>query len=115
MYKNRFGIFEPIVNHRAWLNPIQLDWIFLPLVAFNSSCYRLGMGGGFYDASLAGLRSRTYWQRPKLVGLAYEFQRIEHFAVEDWDVPLHGILTDERFYQARDLRVSAGYRDGVRL
>lgn len=102
MLLNRFGILEPCVNQRTCLDPSQLDWIFVPLVAFDSSGHRLGMGGGYYDASFAALCSRTHWRKPRLVGLAHEFQRIDHLAVDEWDVPLHGILTNERFYPVQD-------------
>ena len=114
MLQNRFGILEPCVSQRACLDPSQLDWIFVPLVAFDSSGHRLGMGGGYYDASLAALRSRTHWRKPRLVGLAHEFQRIDHLAVDEWDVPLHGILTNERFYPAQDSVRSAGRRSASR-
>ena len=36
MLLNRFGILEPCVSQRACLDPSQLDWIFVPLVAFDS-------------------------------------------------------------------------------
>jgi len=114
MLQNRFGILEPCVSQRACLDPSQLDWIFVPLVAFDSSGHRLGMGGGYYDASFAALRSRTHWRKPRLVGLAHEFQRIDHLAVDEWDVPLHGILTNERFYPAQDSVRSAGRRGASR-
>ena len=114
MFLNRFGILEPCVSQRVCLDPSQLDWIFVPLVAFDSSGHRLGMGGGYYDASLAVLRSRTHWRKPRLVGLAHEFQRIDHLAVDEWDVPLHGILTNERFYPAPDAAWSATYRSASR-
>jgi 5-formyltetrahydrofolate cyclo-ligase len=102
MFLNRFGILEPCVGQRACLDISQLDWIFVPLVAFDSSGHRLGMGGGYYDASLTSLRSRNHWRKPRLVGLAHEFQRIDNLAVDAWDIPLHGILTNERFYPAQD-------------
>ena len=114
MILNRFGILEPSVCQRACLDPSKLDWIFVPLVAFDSSGHRLGMGGGYYDASLAVLRSRTHWRKPKLVGLAHEFQRIDHLAVDEWDVSLHGILTNERFYPSPDSAWSAGRRSANR-
>jgi 5-formyltetrahydrofolate cyclo-ligase len=110
MFLNRFGLLEPCVSQRACLDPSQLDWIFVPLVAFDLSGHRLGMGGGYYDASLVALRSRTHWRKPRLVGLAHEFQRIDDLAVDEWDVPLHGILTNERFYPAPDTVWSANHK-----
>lgn len=101
-YPNRYGILEPCVSQQLCLDPSQLDWIFVPLVAFDLSGHRIGMGGGYYDASLAVLRSRIHWRKPRLVGLAHEFQRINHVDTDEWDVPLHGILTNERFYSVQD-------------
>ncbi len=100
--QNQFGIREPCISQKACLNPSQLDWIFVPLIAFNSLCNRVGMGGGYYDASLALLKSRDNWQKPRLIGLAYEFQRVDHIVTDRWDIPMHGILTDEGFYPAID-------------
>ena len=114
MRPNRFGILEPYVSQRVCLDPTRLDWIFVPLVAFDSLGHRLGMGGGYYDASLAVLRLRTHWHKPRLVGLAYEFQRIDHLAEDKWDVPLHGVLTNERFYLVQDSASAAVCRGANR-
>ena len=100
---NQFGILEPNVGPRFCLDPVAFDWILLPLVAFDTFGNRLGMGGGYYDASLEVLRHRQNWRRPRLVGLAHEFQKIDALNVDGWDVPLHGVLTDHRFYPAHNL------------
>lgn len=99
---NKYGILEPLVAQSYCLNGSQLDWILLPLVAFDVKGNRLGMGGGYYDASLVLNRHRQHWQSPRLIGLAYEFQRIDKLLADEWDVPMHGILTDKRFYAARN-------------
>jgi len=95
---NRFGILEPQVPPRSTYKIVQLDWIFVPLVAFDLTGNRLGMGGGFYDATLDVLRHRRHGQRPRLIGLAHEFQRVNRLDVDSWDVPLHGIVTDSGYY-----------------
>ena len=95
---NRFGILEPQVPPQTVLQIGQLDWIFIPLVAFDLAGNRLGMGGGFYDATLDVLRHQSHGQRPRLIGLAHEFQRVDHLDVDSWDVPLHGIVTDYGYY-----------------
>src|SRR5699024_7215783 len=64
---NRFGIGEPRHWQRgraAWA----LDAILIPLVGFDDRGHRLGMGGGFYDRTLADLARRP--RRPRLIGIA---------------------------------------------
>ena len=95
---NRFGILEPQVSPQMAFKIGQLDWIFVPLVAFDCTGNRLGMGGGFYDATFEILQHRRHGQRPRLIGLAHEFQRVNHLDVDSWDVPLHGIVTDCGYY-----------------
>ncbi len=95
LYLNRYGIPEPRhARHQRGLKPISLDLILLPLVAFDSLGNRLGMGGGFYDRTLASLVQRHSWSKPRLVGTAYDFQRVEHLDAHDWDVPLHAVATE---------------------
>jgi 5-formyltetrahydrofolate cyclo-ligase len=96
MQLNRFGIHEPACSPINWINAWQLDLMLLPLVAFDQDGNRLGMGGGFYDRSLAYRRSRTYSLRPKLIGLAHELQREEKLTANSWDIPLDMIATEER-------------------
>lgn len=97
---DRMGILSPVVPCAQWLKPAQLDLILLPLVAFDDAGSRIGMGGGFYDASLAFLSTRKHWQRPKLIGIAHEIQKAEKITTDHWDVPLEMIVTDKAVYHA---------------
>lgn len=97
-HANRFGIPEPMVKRSALVRAEELDLILLPLVAFDTTGNRVGMGGGFYDRSLAFLRHRRYLRKPHVVGLAHEFQRVQHVTPDSWDVPLAGIVTDAASY-----------------
>tara|TARA_B100000676_G_scaffold253991_1_gene260054 strand:+ start:160 stop:384 length:225 start_codon:yes stop_codon:yes gene_type:complete len=65
----------------------------LPLVAFDERGNRLGMGGGFYDRTLAF--SRRPGHKPALIGCAYAFQEIRMLPAESWDIPLQYIATDQ--------------------
>jgi 5-formyltetrahydrofolate cyclo-ligase len=95
---NRFGIPEPVVPARTWVRAQELDLVLMPLVGFDARGNRLGMGGGFYDKSLAFLRHRSGWRKPHLLGLAHDFQRVERLETFAWDVPLQGVATDRTVY-----------------
>jgi 5-formyltetrahydrofolate cyclo-ligase len=99
-YLNRFGIPE-ITSSGQPVRARQLQVLFMPLVGFDEDGNRLGMGGGFYDASLDFLRRRRNWRRPLLIGLAYECQRVSNLPRERWDVPLDGLLSEQRFIRFR--------------
>ncbi|WP_097355908.1 5-formyltetrahydrofolate cyclo-ligase [Candidatus Enterovibrio escicola] len=94
---NRYGILEPKFNVSEVLSVSKLDIICTPLVAFDGSGQRLGMGGGYYDRTLA-----SWWNMgagPHALGLAYDFQQVEILPVEAWDVPLSSILTPSRVWE----------------
>ncbi|EIK72179.1 5-formyltetrahydrofolate cyclo-ligase [Pseudomonas synxantha BG33R] len=97
---NRFGILEPRVNVHQQRKVWALDLVLLPLVGFDREGGRLGMGGGFYDRSLAYLARRKSWRKPTLLGLAHECQQVERLAQASWDVPLAGTVTDKHWYVA---------------
>jgi 5-formyltetrahydrofolate cyclo-ligase len=97
MKKNRFGILEPTLDCSAVCPASQLDIIFTPLVAFDVHANRLGMGGGFYDRTLAGIKSSGA-DRPAIVGLAHECQKSANLPVETWDIPLSYVQTPLQLY-----------------
>ena len=95
LYPNKFGIPEPLpACHR--LRPVnQLDIIFTPLVAFDAAGNRLGMGGGFYDRTLAQLAPDSHCQ---VIGLAHNCQQVETVPTEAWDIPLKQIITPDHCF-----------------
>lgn len=95
---NRFGILEPERVHYGRIRTAALDLVLTPLVAFDTSGHRLGMGGGYYDRSFRFLKQRRYLCKPRLLGLAYEFQRTPRITPEPWDVPLDAVATEDRVY-----------------
>lgn len=97
MTSNRYGIPEPV--DAKPLHARQLDLLLMPLVGFDLAGRRLGMGGGYYDATLAFLRHRRHWRKPRLVGVAFECQRVETLPHDPWDMPLDAVLTEKRLYR----------------
>lgn len=95
MVSNRYGIPEPSAASAMRTPLAALDIALVPLVAFDDYGRRLGMGGGYYDRTFAYLRHREHWRRPKLIGVAFEFQRVAELPAQPWDVPLDGIITEK--------------------
>lgn len=92
---NRLRIPEPRLDVRHILPLPQLDVILTPLVAFDDSGQRLGMGGGFYDRTLAHWRTHG----PYPIGLAHDCQQVESIPAEAWDVPLPEIITPGKLWR----------------
>jgi len=96
LYLNRFGIPEPVHNKRHRKTKLRdLDILFMPLIAFDNNGNRIGMGGGFYDKTLASLHATSGWQRPKRIGVGYSLQQVDSIPTEKWDIPLHAIATEK--------------------
>ena len=88
-----YGSYEP--NATVPVNPEEIDWMFVPGVAFTEHCYRLGYGGGYYDRYLKNARIQT-------VGVAYDFQITNQFEPDAYDVPLDYVITESRRLQRQN-------------
>jgi len=66
--------------------------LLVPLLLVDARGYRLGYGGGFYDRTLAGLRTRH--GDVLAVGLAFEGQRVERVPTDDTDQRLDWLVTE---------------------
>lgn len=92
---NFFGLDEPVFAERQLIAPMQLDLVLTPLVGFDAQGNRLGMGGGYYDRTFAPLLQRPHYRRPRLLGVAFECQRVDTpLPMERWDVPLWRVVTE---------------------
>jgi 5-formyltetrahydrofolate cyclo-ligase len=88
---NRHGIPEPVLDTPA-LPAEAMAFVVAPLVGFDASGHRLGMGGGWYDRTFAFRRDRT--APPALVGAAFAAQQVESVFPEAWDMPLDALCTE---------------------
>ena len=96
--KNKWGIDEPLMNDDTLIETVELDVIFLPLVMFDAQCHRVGRGRGCYDRCLQFALNKTKNTRPTLIGLAYEFQKVETIVPQSWDVEMDFVMTEVRVY-----------------
>lgn len=79
-----FGIHEPL---DIWPRAVPAI-LLVPLLAFDSSGYRLGYGGGFYDRTLALLKVPA-------IGIAYAGQEVASLPSEPHDRSLDMVLTEQ--------------------
>ena len=93
---NRFGIPEPDVEQASALSASEMAFIAMPLVGFDASGTRLGMGGGWYDRSFGFRRESP--APPWLVGVGFESQRVDALDAQDWDVRPDAICTEANTY-----------------
>jgi len=92
--RNIFGVWEP--TRGFLIKPQQLDLVITPTVAFDSAKNRIGMGGGYFDRCFSFLRHRKYWIRPKLLGVAFQCQKVEEIKPNRWDIRLYRVITDKK-------------------
>jgi 5-formyltetrahydrofolate cyclo-ligase len=91
--KNRYGIPEPDFRTQRRMPAHMLDVVLMPLVGFDRTGARLGMGGGFYDATFA-FKQKKPAGKPALIGLAHACQQVDVVLTDTWDIPLLAIVTD---------------------
>lgn len=66
----------------------KLDMIVVPLVAFDRAGVRLGYGGGCYDRYLPTVSASC-----RIVGIAFDEQRVDHVPTDAHDLPLPNIIS----------------------
>lgn len=79
-----YGIKEP--KGEELLEPSKEDLILIPGVVFDRDCNRIGFGGGYYDRYLKSKHGVK-------MGLAYNYQIIQHIEVCDHDIPVDVVMT----------------------
>jgi len=92
MRRNWYGLWEPEAGSQ--ISARELDLVVTPVVAFDQDRNRIGMGSAYFDRCFAFLKNRKHWLRPKLVGVAFECQRVEKIKPNPWDIPLYKVITE---------------------
>jgi len=86
------GVYD--IPYPAEGEPLQLDWVLLPMNGFDKGGYRLGYGGGFFDRTLAAMA-----KRPTVIGVTYEVGAIETIYPQPYDIPMDFVVTERGIYR----------------
>ncbi len=86
-----YSIPEPVARCGA-VDPVEVDLILVPGVAFDRLGGRLGYGGGYYDRFLKSCPA------PR-VALAFDLQMVDEVPREDHDLLVHEIITEVTRYR----------------
>jgi 5-formyltetrahydrofolate cyclo-ligase len=86
MSAGEFGAQIP--SEGAWVEP---EVLIVPLVGFDARGYRLGYGGGFYDRTLEGLRTR---RATVVVGFGFAAQELDQVPIDAFDQRLDAMVTE---------------------
>lgn len=96
----KWSILEP--RRERWgdphktVDPLELDLVMVPGVAFTHDGARLGNGQGYYDRLLDHVRPDA-----PLIALAYECQLFPELAVSPHDVFMDKVITENAVYNSR--------------
>lgn len=88
---NSFGITEPLTGEK--IDPLEIDLVLTPLLAFDRQGFRTGYGKGYYDKFFTQCNDDVI-----RIGLSF-FEPEE--VIEDinpYDVPLHYCITPQQVY-----------------
>lgn len=92
--KGVYGILTPKQDKIDYIDPLHLDLVITPGVAFDMKGYRIGYGGGYYD--------RFFEKYAKIyrMGYAFSFQVIDgEVPRNDTDLPIDSLVSDEKIIQ----------------
>lgn len=82
-----FGLMEP-VHAQHFMPPVQL--LVVPGLVFDDEGFRIGYGGGFYDALLERLSPDI-----TTLGAAFHLQRFHTLPYSPQDMPVQGLVTEQ--------------------
>lgn len=90
-----YGIAVPLPDKSTLLEPADIDLVLAPLVAFDENANRTGMGAGVYDRFLPKCT------QAKILGVAFEAQKMPEVPTDEHDVTLSAVITEEARYEEK--------------
>ena len=93
LVRHRYGMQEPDEGC-AVADKTEVDLALIPALCYDSACYRMGRGGGYYDRFLKDFGGIT-------VGLCRETLLCDKLPRESWDCPVDFVLTEQNTYRRK--------------
>ncbi|MGA9431312.1 MAG: 5-formyltetrahydrofolate cyclo-ligase [Xanthobacteraceae bacterium] len=90
----QWGIREP----KAEYPEVDPDILLVPLLAFDRAGQRIGYGAGYYDMTIARLRSR---KAVTAIGIAFSMQEVSAVPAMERDEPLDFVLTEREVIEIK--------------
>lgn len=87
-YDNKYGIAEPKDVSNV-VDKLDIDLVIVPGSVFDKRLNRMGYGKGYYDRYFVGTRA-------KRVALAFDCQIVDEVPVDEYDVKMHCIITENQ-------------------
>lgn len=88
---------EPVVDKTISIDKGQIDLQIVPGVVYSDEGFRIGFGGGYYDRYLNDFNGDC-------ISLAFEVQTCQEVPIEEHDIPVNKIITENRVIQCREIR-----------
>jgi len=97
--ESKYGILEPSIYKKA-IEPNEIDLIIVPGVGFDRCGGRIGYGAGYYDRYFKKINKENLVDIKK-VALAYDLQILEQVPMDEFDVPIDYILSENQSINCR--------------
>ena len=88
-----YGIWSPVAERSALIDPADIDLVIVPCVAFDANLNRLGHGGGYYDRYL------PQCSKAKRICVAFEAQKLPEVAMDAHDASVDAVVTEAGIYR----------------
>lgn len=93
-----YNILTPKKEYIREVSPEKIDIVLVPGLIFRKDGYRIGYGGGYYDRFLSNIKSVIK------IGICFEMQILEDIPIDDYDIPVDLIITEERIIDCKSNR-----------
>ena len=90
---HKHGVRAPDVTRSQPIEPITVDCVIYPGLAFTKGLSRLGQGGGYYDRLSAKIADNC-----ARIGVCFETQLVDELPQETHDAKVHWVVTEVTVY-----------------